>query len=173
MEPLDDMSMSWSDLQTPQTVSDSPWFQVLPEREQKAIAYALLVAPTTNKIDVSQSIGRGSKKCNDLFPTLVEKSKVYLINENRLFLGYEALLMHGVSKKLLKPTLLSKAKLTDNQLRDLAGNSFLAGAVSAVLIAALLHAPPLSFKLLEEDDTEVEDDLGDPYESVVDMLNLA
>ena len=52
----------------------------------------------------------------------------------------ENMLMHGWPKKVLDD-MLAKQKLSDSNLHDLAGNSFVSGPICALLIAIFLRWP--------------------------------
>ena len=78
-------------------------------------------------------------------------------------------MVHGFPKQLLSPADLNAAKVSDNNLRDLAANSFSTGACLSVLIGVLSVLPVTAW--CEEDEEQSSSD-SDVEEFVNDILDM-
>lgn len=76
----------------------------------------------------------------------------------RILTGLEMLMLHGMPRGLLEHPQVA-AVSTDALMKDLAGNSFLAGAVLLMLITTLLHIP--ADVLLAQAQEEVEEEVDE------------
>ena len=100
------------------------------------LSYALLTEPNSTAVDISQQAGRTPVGRDGLLPTICTSAKLYMTEQKRILTGMELLMLHGMPRRLL-----DHGEYADNLMKDLAGNSFLAGAVMAVLISIYLHIP--------------------------------
>ena len=116
-------------------LSASPWWPLLPHREQAVLNFYLQKVPDACSIDTSQSIDRVGCGKHGMLRTLLSKSKPWLVDRHRPLLGREALCAQGFPMELLADARFP----SDCQARDLAGNMFSAPVVMAVLCGVLCH----------------------------------
>ena len=103
---LEKENLTWSSLQVPPQVGESPWFAALPKREQMLIGYKMAVHSGIHSLEVTQSIERALVSKGDVFNTFTGQNQIMLMPGHfpsfRLLSGYERLLMHGYDESFLK-----------------------------------------------------------------------
>eukprot|EP00974_Lingulodinium_polyedra_P027240 2628296-Lingulodinium_polyedra.AAC.1 len=62
--------ISWARLQAPPSTVQSPWYQMLPRREQEIIAMAMELEPRATMVSISPNIDRAQYPINGLMPTI-------------------------------------------------------------------------------------------------------
>ena len=97
-------------------------------REARGLAYYLTVNPDLRALDVQPTIGRMTPCQHDALHTFLPSSRVVLIKEARLLLGFEALRIQGFSKTILTSYVHHASKQKshieiDPFFMDLAGNA--------------------------------------------------
>ena len=138
---LDSKGISASQVVAPPEVTNSPWFSVLPKREQHLIATNMTIQPAATSFDASQMPNRCFVGFHNVLNTVATGAHIWDVKGNRLLLGRELLNAHGIPYEFTEPEVLQEASLTDRNLVELAGNSFAGNVFAAVLIAILTFFP--------------------------------
>ncbi len=128
--------LNWRHLTPTPAMKASPWFALLPPREKEIAIYGAHLAESTPgvfSIDVSQRLGRTPLGSGEALPTILPGAKTYLLRENRLLLGVEALRAQGFPTQWVEEALCA-GSVSDHFLHDLAGNAFSLTVLLAVLI---------------------------------------
>ena len=142
-------------------LSCNDWFQTLPEREQSVIKFKRQATPNAYSFDSSQSIDRATCSSNDdqvettLISTLLTGSSVWLNNEARLLLGWEACLLQCIPC----PALPGAAHTSRKKLIAIAGDAFCGASYMQVLLGLMAHIP-----------TDIDMDNRDEERDFVDNL---
>jgi hypothetical protein len=167
---LDERGMMWRDCKPPDGHAESKHFLALTEREKACVAYAFQMDAQVTSVDVSQSLGRLPARSDNLFANFTTRSKIYMFHQKRVLTGREMLMLHGMPPQILPEG------VGDPLLRDLAGNSFLAGAVIVILISTFLHVPPEVLVPTETEalpaDDSAEDNGNDDDAFMQRLLNM-
>ena len=156
--------ISWTRLQAPPSTANSPWYQVLPRREQEIIAMAMELEPHATMVTIQPSIDRAQWPSSGLLPTITTNSKYYLMyvdHQNagkekqeagggkkprkkkpldRLMLGWELLRAQGFPMSLIP----QQGFISDRECTDLAGNAFSSTVVVSVMIGIYVYAQDLT-----------------------------
>ena len=137
--------MSWSAIQTPESLKSSPWFQTLTVQQKQVAAYSLCTDTATAPVlfrDVSQSCNRvrastfGSDGQHLSFT--VTPGQVALVFQEaekpRLLLGEEAMVLQGFP--IAKVSDLVE-RTSNRVMADLAGNMVAVPVLFALMMAAV------------------------------------
>ena len=107
----------------------------------KHLAFFMTVDPSLTSLDVYQMPGRCFVGRNHMIGTLVTGSKVFSTSLSRVLTGKDCLMVHGVPESMLESSVLQAACLSDQQLKFLAGNSFVGHCFACVFLSLLVHYP--------------------------------
>jgi site-specific DNA-cytosine methylase len=138
---LQSKGLSWSGIEAPQEQQQSPWFATLAEREQMNLGYYLAMDKATTSVDCYQSPGRCFVGKDNLASTIVPGSKIWSVARRRPITGLECLLIHGFSLDFFDTSILERAGVSDELMKDLAGNSVVGHCYAAVLVGIIAHWP--------------------------------
>ena len=130
-----------SKCKVPPVVKNSPWFDLLPPREQQAMAVHLTMRPDTETIDLTHSINRIRPRSSRDFATILPGSRLLVKIPDgsfRVFTGCERMMLQGFHPDVVKHGLMKGNPLTDAIMRDMAGNAFCAPIPMAILMSAVL-----------------------------------
>ncbi len=118
----------------------SGWYPLCGNRETMALAKALMDAPKAPSVDICQSINRVMLGSDGQVSTCVPGSFAWMVVWNRILLGLQAMSIQGFDMEWLL-LVCEKFGISDNLLKDLAGNAFSCQIICAIVIALLLHFP--------------------------------
>ncbi|CAL1137209.1 unnamed protein product [Cladocopium goreaui] len=128
-------------MDVPGFLNDSPWFQLLQQREKEAICFA----EAFNKdrpdeqliefVDISQTVTRMAHSTRDskVIPTVLPSAKLWCMSQHRWVLGSEMLRFQGLHVEEFD----TAVEESESLLSDLAGNAFSAPCISAAILAVL------------------------------------
>ncbi len=110
------------------------------------MAFYLRTVPELCTLDVQPTIARMHPTKEEVLMTLLPSSKVVLLKQRRILLGFEALRLQGFPESALRDYVLkygagSKHVELDPFFLDLAGNAW-AGPIMCSIIAAILCRSP-------------------------------
>ena len=105
------------------------------------VRYYASIDQDITTLDCSQSPGRCFVGNNNVVSTIVPNSRVWYYAKRRPILGLECLLIHGFSPSFFDPTILEQAAVTDELMKDLAGNSKAGHCFAALLLAIIARWP--------------------------------
>ena len=95
--------LTWSQIQCPERIRNSPWFSCMTQSQQIALAWTLIKNPNITSADVSQSAGRCFLGKEDSVSTLIPGSKVIMLKLDppRPLVGLEHMMIQGFPLGLL------------------------------------------------------------------------
>ena len=138
VEMLSDEGLTVGDVQAPAETLDSPWYDLLPERERVVLGYGIRRhGEHTFAIDTTQGLNRFPVSVTKVFPTVTPSGRVWCVPRRLPVAGFEALALHGWPKSILNRA----RSYADSLLKDLAGNSFDCHVVMPLLLAILVNLP--------------------------------
>ena len=164
--------LSWSNVVAPGGHKNSDWFGLLSEAQQMCIGFYLATDPTATSIDCGQSVGRAFVSNDDFLKTIIPASVIYLVKQRRPLLGMECLKVHGMPDRCFDMQRLQQENISDSLLKDLAGNSKVAGCIAAVLLAMLAHWPTATAKCTVNASARAQAEHDSDHDYVADMLDL-
>jgi site-specific DNA-cytosine methylase len=141
--------VSWTRLTAPPATEQSPWFQLLPRREQEIVCFGFAVEPELCMVNVGPRIDRCSIIKEGKLGTITSSTKLYLVKAGprkasleRLVLGWELLGIQGFPMGLFEAAAANGKEVpSDSQMSDLAGNAFSGGVVCTLLLAIYATLP--------------------------------
>ena len=134
---------------------ESRALELMPLRHKLTLAYTMLAKPETKWPNLDLSPARITPGTSNSLPTLLPTHQIYSIEHRRYLTGLESLQHHGF------PTFneeqrrrLDELEVSDVQLKDLAGNSFVAPCYMAVLLGLITNFP---LQVLQDRVTQKKD----------------
>lgn len=155
---LQSKGLSWSGIQAPQGQRSSPWFATLAEREQMNLGYHLAMDKAVTSVDCYQSPGRCFVGKNNMVSTIVPGSRIWSVARRRPITGMECLLIHGFSPEFFDSAPLERAGVSDELMKDLAGNSVVGHCYAAVLVGIIAHWPTHAALAAAPQDADIDTD---------------
>jgi hypothetical protein len=144
---FDSKRVTWRHVRAPDDIRSSPWYELLPCREQEVLAYHAAEcnsdADELLGVDTSERIDRAPLSKKGRFSSIKPNSRIYLVPNwaigrrcNRMLLGHDALALQGFPVEWARHA-LSGVRPSDSELLDLAGNASTCSIMQALLIASL------------------------------------
>ncbi len=129
----------------PQTLNTDICRDRAPDSDLRmGLAYYIKTEPKLVTLDVQPTLPRMTVTTTPILMTLMPASKVVVLSEARVLLGFEALRVQGFPEETLKQYIAAQSSKhieMDPFFLDLAGNAFCGPIVCAVLMAILARAP--------------------------------
>ena len=120
------------------TITESPWFKLMGNRESMALAKAITDHPKAISVDVYQSMNRVFIGTEKTVSTIVPGCHQWLTKHRRFLVGLEAMAIQGWDLERLRDV-AAEFGTSDNIMRDMAGNAFTKGICNAVIVSLLVH----------------------------------
>ena len=105
------------------------------------LGYHLAMDTAVTSVDCYQSPGRCLVGKNNMVSTIVPGSRIWSVARRRPITGLECLLIHGFSPEFFDSAPLERAGVSDELMKDLAGNSVVGHCYAAVLVGIIAHWP--------------------------------
>ena len=126
----------------------NPWFRTLPDREKEVLVFKKATVSDLTTVDISQRIDRAGCGVQGKTQTLTPRMSTWLAGGwskrkknppgERQLLGFEAMQLQGFPQDRLLKVI---DRITDPQLKDLAGNAFSGTIFAALYIGLMGHLP--------------------------------
>lgn len=139
MDICEELGVGWP-VQVPRHLLDNKWLSTVQAREREIVCIAQLIDPETKWADTSQMMARARFNTQEFAPTVTPGSHLFSFGANRYLTGRDAMRLQGFPCEALTGV----SACSDNQLCDLAGNSFSTSVICAIDVSLLLSAECLS-----------------------------